>query len=119
MIVISLLNCLVICLAVSVTVLLSLSIESIVQSKDYALAEAARPVMGMVVLRIISDSHETYLRGSGSQVRGREIINYPFQSPLHPALLRCSSVKKRAIRPSHALPDRRIGRFPGTTEMDS
>ncbi len=45
-IVISLLICLVIYLAVSVAVLLSLSIDSIVQSKDYALAEAARPVMG-------------------------------------------------------------------------
>ena len=59
-IVISLLICLIIYLAVSVAVLLSLSIELIVQSKDYALAEAARPVMGQtgvwftVVIAIIA-----------------------------------------------------------------
>lgn len=59
-IIISLAICLVVYLAVSLAVYVSLPIASIVEAKDYALAEAARPVMGQagvwftVVIAIIA-----------------------------------------------------------------
>lgn len=59
-IVLSLAICLVVYLAVSMAVYFSLSIDSIIAAKDYALAEAARPVMGQagvwftVVIAIIA-----------------------------------------------------------------